>query len=65
MGYMCGSCEHEHQLSEQVVRYVTTDRDAVEPTHHVCQEPECPCASLDPTDHEDRVALITAGEIDA
>lgn len=36
----------------------------VESTLMVCSEPGCQCYELDPTDYEDRVALIAAGEID-
>lgn len=73
---MCANCNHAHTRTEQVVRYTFSNthaqfcescrgEDVVESTLMICSEPGCRCYELDPTDYEDRVALIAAGEIDA
>lgn len=73
---MCATCDHAHVRTEQVVRNTFYNshaqfcescrgEDVVEETLMICSEPGCRCYELDPTDSENRVALIQAGEIDA
>ena len=68
---MCATCNHAHVSTEQVVRYTEQSetfavvKDVVESTLMICSEPGCRCSELSPTDYEDRIALIAAGEIDA
>ncbi len=64
---MCNTCGHEHQRTEQAVRYYSAEfcDDVVEETMMICSTPGCRCYELSPTDYEDRLALIAAGEIDA
>ena len=63
---MCATCGHAHIETQTPVSYIMANDKygyRMEPTHHICRE--CPCATLDPTDYDDRIALIQAGEIDA
>jgi hypothetical protein len=65
---MCQTCQHEHHVTEQTVRYYEDGvavEDVVESTLMICTEPGCNCTRLDPTDYEDRIELIKSGEIDA
>lgn len=67
----CGTCDHEHQRTEQAVRYSAEgvvypgySYDQVESTMMVCTYPGCLCSTLDPVSADDRIALIKAGELD-
>lgn len=73
----CNTCGHAHTRTEQTVRYTFAtqsyvtftcvcckDENAVEETLMICSAAGCLCSELDPTDYEDRLALIAAGEID-
>lgn len=69
---MCQTCDHEHESTEQAVRIhhvipeaaIDFYMDTVEDTMLICSVEGCYCPGLDPTDYEDRIALIKAGEID-
>ena len=64
---MCETCDHAHVSTEQAIayyRYGRITKSTIEETLMVCSEPGCPCSELSPTDAEDRIALIKAGELD-